>query len=78
MIEELKALANKRDIPYQSLMKKFLAERIEHELKSAIMGSSLGRLNWPNFSTPKLALKICSQSLILCWFQPVSKVPKNG
>jgi predicted DNA binding CopG/RHH family protein len=35
MFEELKALANKRDIPYQSLMKMFLAERIEHELKSA-------------------------------------------
>jgi predicted DNA binding CopG/RHH family protein len=27
MIEELKVLANKRDIPYQSLMKMFLAER---------------------------------------------------
>jgi hypothetical protein len=26
----------------------------------------------------KLALKICSQSPILCGFQPVSKVPKNG
>jgi predicted DNA binding CopG/RHH family protein len=35
MIEELKVLANKRDIPYQSLMKMFLAERIEQELKSA-------------------------------------------
>jgi predicted DNA binding CopG/RHH family protein len=34
MIEELKLLANKRDIPYQSLMKIFLAERIQRELKS--------------------------------------------
>jgi predicted DNA binding CopG/RHH family protein len=34
MIEELKLLANKRDIPYQSLMKIYLAERIQHELKS--------------------------------------------
>jgi predicted DNA binding CopG/RHH family protein len=34
MIEELKLLANKRDIPYQSLMKMYLAERIQHELKS--------------------------------------------
>ena len=32
MIEELKLLANKRDIPYQSLMKMFLAERVEKEL----------------------------------------------
>ena len=34
MIEELKLLANKRDIPYQSLMKIYLAERIQRELKS--------------------------------------------
>jgi len=33
--EERKVLANKHDIPYQSLMKMFLAERIEQELKSA-------------------------------------------
>ena len=31
MIEELKVLANKRDVPYQSLLKLFLAERIEQE-----------------------------------------------
>jgi predicted DNA binding CopG/RHH family protein len=34
MIEELKLLANKRDVPYQSLLKMFLAEKIEHELKA--------------------------------------------
>jgi len=33
MISELKQLANKRDVPYQSLMKVFLAERIQAELK---------------------------------------------
>src|SRR4030067_578168 len=32
MLEELKLLANKRDVPYQSLVKIFLAERIEKEL----------------------------------------------
>ena len=32
MLEELKLLANKRDVPYQSLLKMFLAERIEAEL----------------------------------------------
>jgi predicted DNA binding CopG/RHH family protein len=32
MIEELKLMANKRDVPYQSLMKIFLAERVEQEL----------------------------------------------
>lgn len=33
MIEELRLLANKRDVPYQSLMKMFLSERIEKELR---------------------------------------------
>ena len=33
MLAELKLLANKRDIPYQSLLKVFLAERIEAELR---------------------------------------------
>ena len=32
MIGHLKVLANKRDIPYQSLLKQFLAERLESEL----------------------------------------------
>ena len=32
LLEELKVLANKRDVPYQSLLKVFLAERIEQEL----------------------------------------------
>jgi predicted DNA binding CopG/RHH family protein len=34
MLEELKLLANKRDVPYQSLLKIFLAERIEKELST--------------------------------------------
>ena len=32
MLEELKLLANKRDVPYQSLLKIFLAERIDEEI----------------------------------------------
>ena len=35
MIEKLKMLANKRDIPYQSLLKMFVADKIEEELRSA-------------------------------------------
>jgi len=31
LLEELKALANERDVPYQSLLKIFLAERIARE-----------------------------------------------
>jgi predicted DNA binding CopG/RHH family protein len=33
MLEELKLLANKRDVPYQSLLKIFLAERLKNELE---------------------------------------------
>ena len=33
MIEELKFLANKKDVPYQSLMKIFIAERVAQELQ---------------------------------------------
>jgi predicted DNA binding CopG/RHH family protein len=32
MLAELKLLANKRDVPYQSLLKVFLADRIRKEL----------------------------------------------
>jgi predicted DNA binding CopG/RHH family protein len=35
MIEDLKILANKRDVPYQSLLKIFLAERLEKERRQA-------------------------------------------
>ena len=31
MIEDLKILANQRDVPYQSLLKVFLAERLKEE-----------------------------------------------
>jgi predicted DNA binding CopG/RHH family protein len=33
MLDDLKMLANKRDVPYQSLLKIFLAERIKEELE---------------------------------------------
>jgi predicted DNA binding CopG/RHH family protein len=35
MIEDLKVPANKRDVPYQSLLKVFLAERLEKERRRA-------------------------------------------
>ena len=34
MVDELKLLANKRDVPYQSLLKVYLAERINEELQA--------------------------------------------
>jgi predicted DNA binding CopG/RHH family protein len=32
MLNEIRLLANKRDVPYQSLIKVFLQERIDQEL----------------------------------------------
>ena len=32
LLNELKLLANKKDVPYQSLLKMFLAERVQKEL----------------------------------------------
>jgi len=34
MLEKIKLLANKRDVPYQSLIKIFLSERINKELSA--------------------------------------------
>ena len=34
MLEQLKLLAHKRDVPYQSLVKMFLAERLQSEMRS--------------------------------------------
>jgi len=33
LLEELKMLANKKDVPYQSLLKVYLSERVGEELK---------------------------------------------
>ena len=34
MIDRLKVLANKRDVPYQSLLKLYVAEKIKEELRT--------------------------------------------
>jgi len=34
LLARIKELANKKDVPYQSLMKVFLSERIDQELKA--------------------------------------------
>lgn len=34
MLDDLKMLANKKDVPYQSLLKVFLSERIQDELRT--------------------------------------------
>lgn len=40
MVAELKLLANKRDVPYQSLLKLFLAERLDEELQREGTGTA--------------------------------------
>ena len=47
MLEELKLLAHRRDVPYQSLMKVFLAERIEQELDRRRRGQKVAALGKP-------------------------------
>jgi len=36
LLNELKLLANKKDVPYQSLLKMFLTERVQGELRKLI------------------------------------------
>jgi len=36
ILDEIKMIANKRDVPYQSLIKMFLKDRIDQELKQAV------------------------------------------
>ena len=43
MIEDLKTLANQRDVPYQSLLKIFLAERIAQEARPPIARQRMAR-----------------------------------
>jgi predicted DNA binding CopG/RHH family protein len=40
VIEELKILANKRDVPYQSLLKQFVCERLAQELKFSAVNAA--------------------------------------
>ena len=37
MLNRLKVLANERDVPYQSLLKMFLKERLDHELEKGLL-----------------------------------------
>jgi len=51
MLAELKRLANKMDVPYQSLMKIFIAERLKEELDRNSEAPDAGRLTKPLKST---------------------------
>jgi predicted DNA binding CopG/RHH family protein len=40
MLNELRIIANKRDVPYQSLIKMFLKERIDQELERFVSSTA--------------------------------------
>ena len=42
LLNELKLLANKKDVPYQSLLKMFLAERVQSELQKLRIKNNQG------------------------------------
>ncbi len=41
LLSDLKALANRQDVPYQSLLKVFLADRVSAEWQTTTAGSAL-------------------------------------
>jgi predicted DNA binding CopG/RHH family protein len=43
LLATLKALANKRDVPYQSLLKVFLAERVDRETRGLNAAAAMAR-----------------------------------
>ncbi len=50
LLADLKLLANKRDVPYQSLLKVYLAERIAAESAKALPSKPLRRSKSPSSS----------------------------
>ena len=38
LLADLKVLANRQDVPYQSLLKVYLAERVEREIRQSVRG----------------------------------------
>lgn len=40
LLDQVKTLANKRDVPYQTLLKLFLADRVEEELRGNMAKAS--------------------------------------
>jgi predicted DNA binding CopG/RHH family protein len=43
MLDELRQMANERDVPYQSLIKVFLRERMDQEYRAALVAEKASR-----------------------------------
>jgi len=56
LLADLKRLANKRDVPYQSLLKVYLAERIAAESAQALPNKLMRHAKSPSSSTRPLRL----------------------
>lgn len=58
LLSDLKALANKRDVPYQSLLKVFVADRVAEEWRSSKHRGALSKVLQPTGRRrPKAAVK---------------------
>jgi predicted DNA binding CopG/RHH family protein len=44
LLADLKVLANRQDVPYQSLLKMYLAERVDQEIRQGVRGEGLESL----------------------------------
>ena len=64
LLSDLKALANKRDVPYQSLLKVFVADRVAEEWRSSKHRGTLSNksLQPPSRGRQKAASKLPSRA----------------
>ena len=58
LLSDLKALANKRDVPYQSLLKVFVAERVAAEWRSAAGRGALSDKALQSTTRPRKKTKV--------------------
>ena len=61
LLADLKALANKRDVPYQSLLKVFLAERVAAEWRRPRIGTAPSDKHLQPMKTRRVAKKKASR-----------------
>jgi len=59
LLAELKVLANSRDVPYQSLLKIYLAERVQQELNAFVARE--GKVDYSVARMPKARKKLGSR-----------------
>jgi hypothetical protein len=58
LLEQIKIAANKRDVPYQSLIKMWLAEKVEQSNQSDVIVSALVLHGMRDSGNPALSLHL--------------------